>query len=461
MMRWYHSLTLRLLLLFWALLFAVASSGFLLAMWYAQPETPKPLSAEISGSLSPILSDPSIFSSLTPGRILAGDYRVAAAVTPDEGPTRLQLEPNLANTHRRELLNLLDGDEPQQLRLPNGMLLGPFGFDQRRILLIRPLTDAEREQQQVSAKQAEDAQTLVLLFGSLLIAVLLGFWLVRPLKRLIGATREIAAGADKLHLKRLPKRHDELGELARALETAAHDLKVSRDAQRRLLSDVSHELRSPLARMQVALMLSQDDNSPEANPHLQQMSRDVDRLGTIIERILSLSRLENGLVELHPQRVDIHQLAQTLAADLVYQNQQLGDRVLVLEGPWPVTATDEELLRLVIENLVRNALQYTDGGIELSCVLHDNNLCTILVRDHGDGVPEAQLEQLFEPFYRGDPSRNHKAGVGLGMALSLRAANVLGGSVTARNHPEGGLEVSINLPIQHVEETEQEQQESA
>ena len=461
MMRWYHSLTLRLLLLFWALLFAVASSGFLLAMWYAQPETPKPLSTEISSSLSPILSDPSIFSSLTPGRILAGNYRVAAAVTPDEGPTRLQLEPNLANTHRRELLNLLDSDEPQQLRLPNGMLLGPFGFEQQRILLIRPLTDAEREQQQVSAKQAEDAQTLVLLFGSLLIAVLLGFWLVRPLKRLIGATREIAAGADKLHLKRLPKRHDELGELARALETAAHDLKVSRDAQRRLLSDVSHELRSPLARMQVALMLSQDDNNPEANPHLQQMSRDVDRLGTIIERILSLSRLENGLVALHPQRVDIHQLAQTLAADLVYQNQQLGDRVQVLEGPWPVTATDEELLRLVIENLVRNALQYTDGNIELSCVRHNDSQCTILVRDHGDGVPEAQLEQLFEPFYRGDPSRNHKAGVGLGMALSLRAANVLGGSVTARNHPEGGLEVSINLPIKHVEETEQEQQESA
>ncbi|RUO48418.1 sensor histidine kinase [Pseudidiomarina donghaiensis] len=459
-MRWYHSLTLRLLLLFWALLFAVASSGFLLAIWYSQPETPEPLSAEISNSLSPILSDPSIFSSLTPGRILAGNYRVAAAVTPEEGPTRLQLEPNLANTHRRELLSLLDTQQPQQLRLPNGMLLGPFGFEAQRILLIRPLTEEEREQQQISAKQAEDAQTLVLLFGSLLIAVLLGFWLVRPLKKLIGATREIAAGADKLHLKRLPKRNDELGELARALETAAHDLKVSRDAQRRLLSDVSHELRSPLARMQVALMLSQDDDA-DANPHLVQMSRDVDRLGTIIERILSLSRLENGLVKLHPEPVNTYELAQTLAADLTYVDEQQGKRVLVLKGEWPVTATDDELLRLVIENLVRNALQYTDGIIELSCVRHDNDNCTILVRDHGDGVPEAQLEQLFEPFYRGDPSRNHKAGVGLGMALSLRAANVLGGSVTARNHPDGGLEVSINLPIQHLQETEQEQQEPA
>lgn len=458
--RWYHSLTLRLLLLFWALLFVVASSGYFLAIWYAQPETAKPLSPEVHETLSPLLSDQVTFSSLTPGRLLAGNYRVAAAVTPEEGPSRLQLEPNLANTHRRELLNQLEASEPQQLRLPNGMLLGPFVLGAQRILLIRPLTDQEREQQVMSSQQADDVQTMTLVFGSLVIAVLLGFWLVLPLKRLIGATREIAAGADQLHLKRLPRRTDELGELARALETAAFDLKVSRDAQRRLLSDVSHELRSPLARMQVALMLSQDDMQSDNNPHLTQMSRDVDRLGIIIERILSLSRLENGLVKLNPQPIDTHQLAKTLAADLAYADAKHGERVLVLDGEWPVTGTDEELLRLVLENLVRNALQYTAGIIEINCEQHDDRF-TILVRDHGDGVPEDQLVQLFEPFFRGDPSRHHKAGVGLGMALSLRAANVLGGSVSARNHPDGGLEVSINLPQVDPQEASQEQQEPA
>ncbi|WP_417666448.1 sensor histidine kinase [Pseudidiomarina sp.] len=459
--RWYHSLTLRLLLLFWALLFAVASSGFLLAIWYAQPETAKPLSDDVRETLSPLLTDQTTFSSLTPGRLLAGNYRVAAAVTPEEGPSRLQLEPNLANTHRRELMRQLDAEQPEQLRMPNGMLLGPFVLDEQRILLIRPLTDDERQQQIISQKQSDKAQTMTLLFGSLLIAVLLGFWLVLPLKRLIRATREIAAGADHLHLKRLPRRTDELGELARALETAAHDLKVSRDAQRRLLSDVSHELRSPLARMQVALMLSQDEDNLDANPHLVQMSRDVDRLGTIIERILSLSRLENGLVKMNPQPVDTHALAKTLAADLAYADAKHGERVIVMDGGWLVTGTDEELLRLVMENLVRNALQYTAGIIELSCERHDDANFTIIVRDHGDGVPEDQLVQLFEPFFRGDPSRHHKAGVGLGMALSLRAANVLGGSVTARNHPEGGLEVSIHLPVVAIDTLQQEQQEPA
>src|SRR5690554_5501061 len=318
MMRWYHSLTLRLLLLFWALLLAVAASGFLLAMWSANPETPRPLPAEVRDILSPLLTDQATFASLTPGRLLAGDYRVAAAVTPEEGPNRLQLEPNLANTHRHELMQQLDAEQPEKLRLPNGMLVGPFKLGNQRILLIRPLTAEERESFLQQAEEAEHARTLVLLFGSLLIAILLGFWLVVPLKRLTQATREIAAGADQLHLKRLPKRTDELGELARALENTAHDLKVSRDAQRRLLSDVSHELRSPLARMQVALMLSLDDQNEVTNPHFQQLSRDVERLSTIIERILSLSRLENGLVKLTPQPVDTHQLASTLVADLAY-----------------------------------------------------------------------------------------------------------------------------------------------
>ena len=108
--------------------------------------------------------------------------------------------------------------------------------------------------------------------------------------------------------------------------------------------------------------------------------------------------------------------------------------------------SDPELLRLVVENLVRNALQYTDDVVELSCQRMASDY-TIVIRDHGAGVPEEQLAQLFTPFYRADPSRNHKSGVGLGMALSLRTAAVLGGSITAVNHPEGGLEVTVQLPL--------------
>lgn len=448
--RWYKSLSIRLLVLFWMLFFAVASSGYLLALWFSKPILPEPLPSEVKSTLAPLLSDEETFRSLTPGRLLAGNYRVAASVGAS-GPERLQLDRLLASSHQRVLMQQLEATEPEQVPINDRMLIGPFSLNAYKVLLTRPLTDDERQQQVVSEQRAQEAQTTALFVGSMVIALILGIWLVRPLRILTLATRQIAKGSDApLVLKQLPRRSDELGELARALHTTAHDLTVSRDAQRRLLSDVSHELRSPLARMQVALMLSQDEDDSD-NPHVQQMHRDVERLSAIIERILSLSRLENGLVKLTRVELDTRELVEQLVADLRYVDVTLGERVKVLpddgeRGDWPVIGSDSELLRLVIENLVRNALQYTDNEVHLSCEL-DAKIFHIRIRDFGDGVPEAQLKQLFEPFFRGDPARHHKAGVGLGMALSLRAATVLGGNVSARNHSDGGLEVTISLSL--------------
>lgn len=372
---------------------------------------------------------------------------MAASLAPS-GQERLQLDRGLALNYRSIMMRQLEADFPEQFPLGTRMLLGPFELEDYRILLTRPITPGEREEQVLTEKQTQRAQTLALMVGSLGIAILLGAWLVMPLRRLTLAMREIAKGSEKLDLRRLPKRNDELGELARALETTAHDLAVSRDAQRRLLSDVSHELRSPLARMQVALMLSHDnDTREEQEAHMGQLGRDLERLSTIIERILSLSRLENGLVKLQTEKVDTRALVEVLSKDLRYVDATQGSRLHIdTDSDWPVTESDPELLRLVIENLVRNALQYTDDSIEISCQTTANDY-TMVIRDHGPGVPEDQLDQLFTPFYRADPSRNHKAGVGLGMALSLRAAAVLGGTVTARNHPDGGLEVSVHLPL--------------
>lgn len=451
--RWYQSLSLRLLLLFWALFFGVASSSYVLGLWFSKPAEPEPIPEEVYNSLTPLLSDTSTFRSLSPGRLLAGSYRVAAMVSPT-GPERLQLDASLATRHQRVLISQLESESPQQVPVTNFMLLGPFRVGEASILLTRPLNDAERQQQVVSERQAQEAQTLALLIGSGFIAILLGVWLVRPLRRLTNAMRDIALGSEVPELKRLPQRNDELGELARAMRTTAHELAVSRDAQRRLLSDVSHELRSPLARMQVALMLSHDDDEQTTNPHVAQLNRDLDRLGAIIERILSLSRLENGLVQLSTMELDTREVAEQLVADLTYVDAAQGNRVQVLpeapeRGDWPVIESDPELLRLVLENLVRNALQYSSGPVEISCHRqHDEYI--VAIRDHGEGVTGEQLNKLFTPFFRGDPSRHHKAGVGLGLALSLRAAKALGGSVEARNHPDGGLEVCVKLPAEAV-----------
>lgn len=439
--RWYQSLTLRLLLLFWALLFLTASSGYFLAVWNRAEPQAKPIAEPIRRTLTPLLEDPSTFLSLQPGRLLAGNYRVAARVLA-KGQQKLLLDDFLGERYSRTLLRFLNHDQPMQMPLADRLLIGPFQLNGNKILITRPLQAQEWQDQAKADSELTQARAWTLAAGSGVIAILLGVWLIRPIRRLRLATREIARGDAEPSLAKLPNRGDEIGELARALQQTAHDLAVSRDAQRRLLSDVSHELRSPMARMQVALDLTDSDAD---DLHMQQMRRDTERLNAIIERILSLSKLENGLVELATERVSVGRLVQQLVDDIRYAKPEIGERLTIVDKSWPTLDTDPELLRLVLENIVRNALHYTEDTVEFD-YKETNNQHQIIIRDHGPGVEEDLLNKLFEPFYRGDPSRNHKAGVGLGLALSRRAAVVLGGQLHAENHPQGGLQVMLDLP---------------
>lgn len=439
--RWYQSLTLRLLLLFWALLFVTASSGYLLAVWNKATPKPQPVAEPIKRTISPLLQDSDTFLSLQPGRLIAGNYRVAARVA-KTGHQKLMLDEYLGANHRRTLLQFLNYKQTMQMPLADRLLIGPFELGGNKLLVTRPLQTAELQDQAAAEREQTQARTWAIVIGSFIIAILLGFWLIRPIRRLKSATREIAAGSAEPNLAKLPRRRDEIGDLARSLAQTAHDLAVSRDAQRRLLSDVSHELRSPMARMQVALDLT---SSAENDVHMQQLRRDTDRLNVIIERILSLSKLENGLVELQQEEVDTSQLISRLIDDIHYADPSLGERLQMSNEPWPCLQTDKELFRMIIENIVRNALHYTEEKVELAYQTKPGQHCFV-VKDHGTGVEDDLLEKLFEPFYRGDPSRNHKAGVGLGLALSHRAAAVLGGGLSAANHPQGGLQVVLTLP---------------
>ncbi|RUO66953.1 sensor histidine kinase [Idiomarina ramblicola] len=447
--RWYRSLALRLLFIFWALLSVTAASGYLLAVWNKPKAELKPLEPEIHQTLKPLLSDALTFHSLQPGRLIAGDYRVAAQLSV-QGTEKLLMDEMLRVSHGSTLLRMLSQESPQQIPLDERLLMGPFELDGNKILVTKPLGIEEQVDREQRERESTRARLLTLLVGSGLLAVLLGIWLIRPIRRMILAMREVAGGSATPELKRLPKRGDEIGELARALSQGAVDLATSRDAQRRLLSDVSHELRSPMARMQVALDLADCD---ENDSNWQQLRRDTERLSVIIERILSLSRLENGLVGLNHESLDSGELVQQLINDMCYQQPEVRERLVRQGNDWPVIDTDPELLRLVLENIVRNALHYTDEKVEL-VYDDDGDRFQIRIRDHGPGVDESTINKLFVPFYRGDPARHHKAGVGLGLALSHRAAAVLGGELKAHNHSEGGLEVVLDLPKSQPEQIE-------
>lgn len=447
--RWYQSLTFRLLTIFWFLILLTAAAAFSVILYLARPPGPEPMSEEFHRSLDPILTHPSSVGLLQPGRLLVGQYRIIA-VERDQW----EFTPGLSQREIAAAVQVYSSDEPVQIVVGDSVYAGPLGSNEGTVVVSRPASAAELAAVQESQEDRDFLPRLLLLsaIASFLGALILGWWFVRPLKQLRNATREVAAGIAEPNLKRLPRRRDELGELARTLQRTALDLATSRDAQRRLLSDVSHELRSPVGRLQVALDLLE---TPELrqNRNYKQLHKDIYRLGMIIDSILWLSRLENGLEKLVKDEVDVQALLRELKDDLDYfYVAQLGDEnwrgnIELPKGELPPIATDPVLLRMIVENLVRNAFQYgpLDGVVTLSAEA-DKDKFTLNIRDQGPGAPEEKLAKLFEPFYRGDPSRHHGAGVGLGLALCQRAVAILGGTISARNHPDGGLEVSVQFP---------------
>lgn len=445
--RWYQSLTLRLLALFWCLLLGATLAAFASAFYVTRPPQPEPIGSDFNRILAPILEQTDNYQLLQPGRLLVGEYRVVAR-KPDRDDEGLEMTEGLSQEVARAALTLIHSNaEPMQIPVRGQYVAGPFDMGEARLVVSRPLSGdevadlAERDNQELLPNLLWMAVAM-----SFIGALILGIWFVRPLRRLRSATRQIAAGDAEPNLGRLPKRRDELGELARTLSTTAIELATSRDAQRRLLSDVSHELRSPLARLQVALDLLENEELRQST-HWRMLEKDILRLSRIIDSILWLSRLENGISKLEREKVCLKQMIDELDNDLSYENDAYEGRIIKPAAELPTLSTDPILLRLIIENLVRNGFQYgpDDGKVHIEAQISKDIVC-LRIRDEGPGVDETKVEQLFVPFFRADPSRHHGAGVGLGLALCQRSTAVLGGELEARNHPEGGLEVSLCLP---------------
>ncbi len=299
-----------------------------------------------------------------------------------------------------------------------------------------------------------EPRTLVLrLVAILAIATVLCFWLARylsaPVTKLRRATAELADGNLAVRVATgLGGRHDEIADLARDFDRMASRLEELVGAQRRLLRDVSHELRSPLARLNVALELVRRDLGAEANEPLERMQREADRLNDLIGQLLELTRLGGGVDGRERSPVDLEELAQEVAADAAFEAQARRVEVRVTgQGP-AVTLGIEALLRSALENIVRNAVRFTREGTAVEVrVEQKGEKVTVVVRDRGPGIPEEQLERIFEPFFRVESARERgSGGVGLGLAIALRAVALHGGRIAARNHSEGGLEVELRFP---------------
>jgi two-component system sensor histidine kinase CpxA len=291
----------------------------------------------------------------------------------------------------------------------------------------------------------------------LLIGGVICYWLARyitaPVLHLRAATHRLAMGNLTARVGAAAgNRNDDLAELSRDFDHMAEQIESLIGSQQRLLADISHELRSPLARLTVALGLTRLHSSPECNAGLDRIELEAGRLNTLIGNLLRLARLEGGSAVLEDEPVALDCVVQEVAADADFEAQSRKRHVRVTGTDACVIPGNRELLRSAIENVLRNAVNYTPEGTEVQIALrkiatNGNSTAVVSVRDHGNGVPEESLRDIFMPFYRvGDARDRFSGGSGLGLSITERAVRLHGGTVRAANCSDGGLLIELQLP---------------
>jgi len=296
---------------------------------------------------------------------------------------------------------------------------------------------------------------LILVISSGLVCYILAWILTMPIVRLRAATQQLAAG-DLTARAGAPRsdRKDEVAGLMRDFDAMAARLENLVKAQSRLLNDISHELRSPLARLNVALGLARQRSGPEAADMLERIELEASRLNELIGRLLTLARLEDGQQHVPATPVALDEVVLAVTEDAEFEAQARGCHVRsdIPPGDWNVRG-QASLLHSAIENVVRNAIRYTRERTTVEIQLErklgpDGAQAVVSVSDCGSGVPADALEKLFQPFYRLEDDRGRlTGGVGLGLAITERAVRFHGGRVAAFNRPEGGLRLEIRLPL--------------
>ena len=290
--------------------------------------------------------------------------------------------------------------------------------------------------------------TLAIIISGLICA-LLARYLTRPITRLRAAAQRIAAGDLKARAGKGSRQLDEVGQLVKDFDYMAERLELLIGAQQRLISDVSHELRSPLTRLKLALDLARGETHNDMSPTLDRIEREAERLSGLVGMLLTLSRLEAGESMPQTSMVQLPDLLAEIAADVEIEAQSRGCSIALERMQECAIEGNQELLRSAFENVVRNAIRYTEPGtsvrISTKC---EGSEVRIVVQDHGPGVPESELDNLFKPFYRVDTSRERRTGgVGLGLAIAERSIKLHNGKIRAGNLKGGGFQIEISLPL--------------
>ena len=293
----------------------------------------------------------------------------------------------------------------------------------------------------------------------LLVTVLclgLAYHIASPIHSIQSTARRVAQGDLKARVPpSVSRRFDELAALAKDFDSMVNRLDSLIQTQKKLLNSVSHELRSPLARINISLALLRKRFSRDSDDLFQRLDRDVVRIDLLMGQLLALSRLEARFSSAERQDVDFAQLVEEVSADANFEAEALGKSVTFQTSDSIILRNaDPDALRSACENIIRNAVRFTRPGSDVQIVLEVDRsapelLALLSVRDHGPGVPEDSLEAIFQPFYRINGDAEATAGNGLGLAIASEAIRMHRGTIRAENLQPTGLEINIQLPAAH------------
>jgi signal transduction histidine kinase len=269
---------------------------------------------------------------------------------------------------------------------------------------------------------------------------------ISPIRRIANNIAQFGQG--DLSVRVVTDRDDEIGQLARSFNEMAERLEKLITSERRLLSDISHELRSPLARLKFAMKLARTSNDPAAA--LERIERDVNRIASLVSDIVEINVVEGDPALEEKDEVCIRDIIDEVVEDCGLEAQARECRIEVSGEVCGQVHGNPELLRRAVENVVRNAIRYSPEKTAIEVALgQDENGARITIRDFGPGVPDKAMQRIFDPFFRVEEARNtNGGGSGLGLSIAKRAVSVHRGSIVAENATPG-LRVTIVLPLTH------------
>ncbi len=444
----FHYLAGRIFLWFWLVLLSAVFATLALSRALVEPteirRLPHNVIQQLQQQLAPLADSKNSEHLLarlqqnSPGRWLVVDAQTQSVLTPE-------LLPRDFDQHWLTELSQLS--KPRWLKHHHTSLAGPF------ILQLGDETLALYQKRQRPPQPwwrlSEIPQHVLMLFTLLISAVasfVLAVSISRPLRELLQRNLQFADGQLNSRVSSLIKRKDELGQLGHSFNTMAERISALLTNQQRLLRDISHELRSPLARAQLALGLTERTQTLQQLPRIGQ---ELERLDSMLDELLTYSKLDAGQYTLSKTTVDLN----ALITELTEVNQVETDarqQQFTLESAAHVSiAADQRLLARAIENVLRNAIKYSPQGGEIRCQLQQQPGQVLLqICDQGPGIAESQLNAVFEPFYRVSDSRDSQSGgTGLGLAIVAQIIRQHGGSVSAANRPGGGFCISLRLPL--------------